>query len=114
VRGQTDVPHFTGSNWSYIKGAFMSIDRPYGPIFDFLHHRIGSTHVVHHIDCTIPHYRALAATKAVEKAFPEHYLYDPTPLPEALWRISTKCIAVEERDNKWVFVQGKGTPQLPA
>lgn len=110
----TDLPHFTGSNWSYIKGAFMSIDRPYGPIFDFLHHRIGSTHVVHHIDCTIPHYRALAATKAVEKAFPEHYLYDPTPLPEALWRISTKCIAVEERDNKWVFVQGKGTPQLPA
>ena len=100
MRGQTDVPHFTGSNWSYIKGAFMSIDRPYGPIFDFLHHRIGSTHVVHHIDCTIPHYRALAATKAVEKAFPEHYLYDPTPLPEALWRISTKCIAVEERDNK--------------
>lgn len=50
----------------------------------------------------------------MKKAFPEHYLYDPTPLPEALWRISTKCIAVEERGNKWVFVQGNGTPQLPA
>ena len=34
-------------------------------MFDFLHHRIGSTHVVHHIDCTIPHYHALEATKAV-------------------------------------------------
>lgn len=112
----TDVPHYSGSNWSYIKGAFMSIDRPYGAVFDFLHHKIGSTHVVHHIDCTIPHYRALAATKAVEKAFPDHYLYDPTPLPEAIWRVSTQCIAVEERDNKWVFVQGKDgeTPEIPS
>jgi len=109
----TDVPHFSGENWNFIKGAFMSIDRPYGPIFDFLHHRIGSTHVVHHIDCTIPHYRAKAATEAIAKAFPEHYLYDPTPLPEALWRVATKCVAVEERGKKWVFVQGEGTPQLP-
>jgi hypothetical protein len=37
------VPHFDGDNWNYIKGAFMTIDRPYGAIFDFLHHRIGST-----------------------------------------------------------------------
>ena len=60
----------------------MTIDRPYGKIFDFLHHRIGSTHVVHHIDCTIPHYRAKAATEAIKETFPDHYLYDPTPLPE--------------------------------
>eukprot|EP00286_Rhodomonas_abbreviata_P005688 CAMPEP_0181315896 /NCGR_PEP_ID=MMETSP1101-20121128/15613_1 /TAXON_ID=46948 /ORGANISM="Rhodomonas abbreviata, Strain Caron Lab Isolate" /LENGTH=568 /DNA_ID=CAMNT_0023423121 /DNA_START=141 /DNA_END=1844 /DNA_ORIENTATION=+ len=109
-----DVPHYEGKNWSFIKGAFMSIDRPYGPLFDFLHHRIGSTHVVHHIDCTIPHYRALAATKAVEKNFPEHYLYDPTPLPQATWRVATGCIAVEQRGPKWVFVQGEGKPALPA
>ena len=34
-------------------GAFMTIDRPYGPVLDFLHHRIGSTprcapHQPHH------------------------------------------------------------------
>merc|ERR1711906_59163 len=29
-----DVPHFDGDNWNYIKGAFMTIDRPYGAIFD--------------------------------------------------------------------------------
>jgi hypothetical protein len=29
----------------WVKGAFMTIDRPYGPVLDFLHHRIGSTHV---------------------------------------------------------------------
>merc|ERR1719353_1324882 len=42
-----DVPHFEGNDWNLVKGAFMTIDRPYGPVFDFLHHRIGSTHVAH-------------------------------------------------------------------
>lgn len=102
-----DVPHFESEDFNFIKGAFMSIDRPYGPVFDFLHHRIGSTHVVHHIDCTIPHYHALEATKAVQKAFPGCYLYDPTPLLPAMWRVARDCIAVEKRGDKYVFVQGK-------
>jgi hypothetical protein len=33
---------------------------------------------------------------------------------QVLWRVSTECVAVEERDNKWVFVQGDGVPKLPA
>ena len=49
-----DVPHLEASEWSYIKGAFLTIDRPYGAVFDFLHHRIGSTHVAHHVECAIP------------------------------------------------------------
>lgn len=101
-----DVPHYEGEDWNFIKGAFLSIDRPYGPVFDFLHHRIGSTHVVHHIDCTVPHYNALEATHAIKKAFPDHYLYDPTPLPQATWRVATKCVAVEKRGKQWVFKQG--------
>jgi hypothetical protein len=56
----------------------------------------------------------LRAPQAIKKTFPEHYLYDPTPIPEVVWRVSTECVAVEERGNKWVFVQGKGVPQLPA
>merc|ERR1712216_1006680 len=43
---------------------------------------------------------AKAATEAIKETFPDHYLYDPTPLPEVLWRVSTECVAVEERDNK--------------
>ena len=53
-----DVPHFEGNDWNLVKGAFMTIDRPYGKVYDFLHHRIGSTHVAHHINHTIPHYNA--------------------------------------------------------
>ena len=54
-----------------------TVDRPYPPLIDWLHHRIGTTHVAHHIDCTIPHYHAREATDAIAAAFPKAYLYDP-------------------------------------
>lgn len=101
----TDVPHLEKGDWSWIRGAFLSIDRPYGPIFDFLHHRIGSTHVAHHVDSTIPHYKAGEATQILKENFPSLYLYDPTPIHKALWRVAAKCAAVEQRDNRWVFVE---------
>ena len=65
-----DVPHLSADAHTYMRGAFLSIDRPYPPLIDWLHHRIGTTHVAHHIDCTIPHYHAREATDAVAKAFP--------------------------------------------
>jgi fatty acid desaturase len=65
--------------------------------------------VVHHIDSTIPHYRAKAATKALQKAYPDLYLYEDTPIFQALWRIASKCFIVEKRKNQkqedvYVFV----------
>ena len=81
----------------------MTIDRPYGSIYDFLHHRIGSTHVAHHVNHTIPHYHAKEATEALKEAFPDLYLYDPTPIVTATWRVGSKCIAVYKRGNEWVF-----------
>jgi fatty acid desaturase len=60
---------------------------------------------VHHIDCTIPHYHASKATEAVKKAFPNHYLYDPTPIVEATWRVANNCVAVEKKGEQWVFKQ---------
>jgi len=103
-----DVPHFDMEDHNYVKGALHTIDRPYDKldpwgIIDFLHHRIGSTHVAHHFDSTIPHYKAKAATDAVKEKFPQLYLYDPTPIPQALWRVCKGCAAVEKRDEKWVW-----------
>merc|ERR1719181_1287522 len=46
-----DVPHLSGDQHDFMRGAFLTIDRPYGPILDYLHHSNGSTHVAHHIDC---------------------------------------------------------------
>lgn len=104
----TDVPHFTDDDHSYVKGALHTIDRPYDKLdpfglIDFLHHKIGTTHVAHHFDSSIPHYKAEAATEAVKENFPELYLYDPTPIPAALWRVCKGCVAVEKRGDKYVW-----------
>jgi len=102
-----DVPHLSAEAFSYLRGAFLTIDRPYGPLLDHLHHKIGSTHVAHHIDCTIPHYHAREATDAIAASFPKAYLYDPTPIHKALWRVASECLAVELRpqDGRYTWVR---------
>ncbi|WP_320667529.1 fatty acid desaturase [Prochlorococcus sp. MIT 1307] len=95
----TDVPHLSGTDFSFMRGAFLSIDRPYGRLLDFLHHRIGSTHVIHHIAPTIPHYYARKATLEIKKAFPKVYLYNSTPIHKALWNIASNCTAVKKEEG---------------
>ncbi|MGB6058506.1 MAG: fatty acid desaturase [Microthrixaceae bacterium] len=98
-----DIPHYDDPDWSWLRGAFQTVDRPYGAIIDLLHHRIGSTHVAHHIDHRIPHYHARKATLAIQAAFPEHYRFDPTPVPLALWRIGRDCVEVKDQESGWFF-----------
>ena len=107
----TDIPHFEDDEWTWVKGAFMTVDRPYGGLLDFLHHRIGSTHVAHHIDARIPHYNAAKATRALQEHFPDLYRYDPTPIPKALWRIATQCNVVTRADEGWKF---RGSSHRPS
>jgi fatty acid desaturase len=90
------IPHYGEGEWTWVRGALSTIDRPYG-IFDFFHHRIGSTHVAHHLFHEMPHYNALEATHAI-KAFLEPkglYNYDPTPWYKAMWKIAHTCHYVE-------------------
>ena len=101
---ETDVPHLSNSEFTFIRGAFLTIDRPYGKIIDFLHHNIGSSHVIHHIYPTIPHYYAKIATLEIKKAFPKIYLYNPEPLHEALWNIACNCIAVQTLGNDGKYI----------
>ena len=42
-------------------------------------------------------------TEAIKEAYPDLHLYDPTPIPEALWRVAKGCAAVEKRDNRWIW-----------
>jgi len=111
-----DVPHFSSEDHSFVKGALHTIDRPYDKLdpwgaIDFLHHKIGTTHVAHHFDSTIPHYKAEIATEAIKKAYPEMYLYEPTPIPQALWRVAKGCTGVEKRGEKWIW-NNKGVEAL--
>lgn len=103
-----DVPHFSDADHTYVKGALHTIDRPYDKLdpwglIDYLHHKIGSTHVAHHFDSTIPHYKAQVATDAIKENFPQLYFFDPTPIPEALWRVCKGCTAVTKRGDSWVW-----------
>ncbi|CAJ1949155.1 unnamed protein product [Cylindrotheca closterium] len=103
-----DVPHFSDEDHNFVKGALHTIDRPYDKLdpfgaINFLHHNIGTTHVAHHFDSSIPHYNAQKATDAIKEAYPDLYFYDPTPIPEAVWRICKGCSSVEKRDDKWVW-----------
>lgn len=106
-----DVPHYDDDEWSFIRGAFCSVDRPYGPIADFLHHRIGTTHVAHHIDAKIPHYNAQLATVAVREAFPHLYRYNPTPIRRALWSVAKNCHVVGQTDDGWQFTEVATPPK---
>jgi len=89
------VPQYGPDEWTWVKGALSTIDRPYG-IFDFFHHKIGSTHVAHHLFHEMPFYRADEATAAIKNFLGPLYNYDPTPWYLAAWRIAKKCHYVDD------------------
>ncbi len=100
----SDVPHLSNTEFSFMRGAFLSIDRPYGEILNFLHHNIGSSHVVHHVCPTIPHYYAIKATFLIKRAFKKAYLYNPDPIHKALWNVACNCVAVKSEINTGKYI----------
>lgn len=88
------VPQYGEEEWTWVKGALTTIDRPYG-IFDFFHHKIGSTHVAHHFFHVIPFYNADEATAAIKEYLGPLYNYDPAPWYKACWKIAKTCHYVD-------------------
>ena len=100
----SDVPHLSNKDFSYMRGAFLSIDRPYGTVLNFLHHNIGSSHVVHHVCPTIPHYHAKKVTSIIKKTYNKAYLFNPDPIHKALWNVACNCVAVKSVTNKGIYI----------
>lgn len=94
------VPQYGPEEWTWVRGALSTIDRPYG-IFDFFHHKIGSTHVAHHLFHEMPFYKADVATAALKNYLEPKglYNYDPTPWYLAAWRIAKRCHYVESTEG---------------
>lgn len=90
------IPHYGDGEWTWVKGALSTIDRPYG-IFDFFHHKIGSTHVAHHLFHEMPWHHADDATAAIKEFLEPKglYNYDPTPWYKAMWKIAKTCHYVD-------------------
>ena len=93
------VPHHGADAWTWITGALCTVDRDYGPLADWLHHRIGSTHVAHHVFPRIPHYHAAEATAALKRALGARYRHDARPIAHAAWEVATTCHFVDEVDG---------------
>jgi fatty acid desaturase len=108
----SSVPHYGEGEWTWVRGALSTIDRPYG-IFDFFHHTIGSTHVVHHLFHEMPWYNAGIATRHV-KAYLEPmglYNYDPTFWYDAMWRIAHTCHYVDTDSGVQYFKSFDDVPR---
>ena len=90
------IPHFSDGHFSYMRGATCSVDRNYPAIINYVHHHIGSTHVMHHISFQVPHYRAEDATKVFRERWPHLYRHDTRPLLETLFDVARNCHYVED------------------
>ncbi|EFJ14993.1 hypothetical protein SELMODRAFT_268800 [Selaginella moellendorffii] len=88
------LPHYADSEWDWIRGALVTVDRDYG-ILNTIFHHITDTHVVHHFFSSMPHYHAQEATAAVRSVLGRYYLCDKTPVLVAIWREYKDCVFVE-------------------
>jgi len=95
------VPHYDEITWDWLTGALSTIDRNYPPFINALHHEIGSTHVLHHIFSSIPHYNAKEATLHLKKVLGKRYNYDGRTIWEALKSIAK--LGVAEKKDKGVY-----------
>jgi len=82
------VPHYTATEWDWLRGALATIDRNYGffNVLNHVFHHITDTHVVHHLFSEMPFYNAQEATEAVKPLLGKYYRFDDTPIVTALWR----------------------------
>jgi len=78
------LPHYSSSEWDWLRGALCTLDRDYG-ILNTVLHRITDTHVVHHLFSSMPFYHAGEATDAVRELLGPYYRYDNTSIFKALW-----------------------------
>ncbi|KAL1868944.1 Oleate hydroxylase fah12 [Diaporthe australafricana] len=93
------LPHYTGEEWTFVKGAAATIDREFGFIGRHLLHGIIETHVLHHYVSTIPFYKADEATEAIKPIMGRHYRADvvdgPIGFIKAMYKSARMCQWVE-------------------
>ncbi|RGB38798.1 delta-12 fatty acid desaturase [Rhizophagus diaphanus] len=92
------LPHYRENQWNFVRGAVCTVDRHIG-FLDSIFHRITSTHVAHHLFSTMPHYHAEEATIHIKKVLGHYYIFDDTPIFEALWRSFVSCKFIEDEGD---------------
>lgn len=85
------LPHYTDSEWDWLRGALATVDRNYGWLLNTLHHHIADTHVTHHLFSQMPHYHAQEATEAIKPILGKYYQKDDRFIFKALWEDYSAC-----------------------
>ncbi|KJA16240.1 hypothetical protein HYPSUDRAFT_207206 [Hypholoma sublateritium FD-334 SS-4] len=101
------IPHFRNKQWSFLRGAVSTVDRPLlGWVGRFFLHNVSHDHVAHHLFSSIPFYNQPKVTEAIKKVLKDDYNYDSTNTFRALYRTFTQCCFVED-DGDIVFYKNK-------
>lgn len=100
------IPHYSGDEWTWLRGALCTVDRSFGKILDSAFHHITDTHVCHHLFSYMPFYHAQEATKAIKPMLKDYYLRDDTPIAKALFDSWFNCKFVED-EGKILFYKRK-------
>ncbi|KAJ8473321.1 hypothetical protein ONZ45_g16338 [Pleurotus djamor] len=78
------IPHFRRKEWTFVKGALATVDRPLlGWAGRFFLHNVSHDHIGHHLFSSIPFYNQPEVTELIKKVLKEDYNYDSTTNPPA-------------------------------
>ena len=98
-----NVPHYGADTFTWLKGALCTIDRVYPWMIDEMHHYIGSTHVLHHLNYRIPFYHAKEATEELKKVLGKEYRLDDTNFLIAFYKAVDECNYVNEIEGEQYY-----------
>ncbi|KAF8182679.1 delta-12 fatty acid desaturase [Pholiota molesta] len=101
------IPHFRNRQWSFLRGAISTVDRPLlGWVGRYFLHNVSHDHVAHHLFSSIPFYNQPQVTEAIKKVLKDDYNYDSTNTFRALYRTFTQSCFIED-DGDIVFYKNK-------
>ena len=96
---------YEGSSWSFVKGAFETVDRDYGEFWNELSHNMMDGHVLHHLFFEgVPHYNLKQGTEELKSFLKEEgmdiYKFEETEdFVGTIWKMwNEKWFFVEERN----------------
>jgi len=103
------VPHYRGSEWSFLRGAISTVDRPFlGFIGRFFLHNVSHDHIAHHLFSSIPFYNQPQVTECIKKVLQDDYNYDSTNSFRALYRSFTECCFIEDEGDIVFYKNRRG------
>ncbi|TFK53229.1 hypothetical protein OE88DRAFT_1718176 [Heliocybe sulcata] len=101
------IPHYRGKEWSFLRGAVATVDRPLlGWIGRFFLHNVSHDHVAHHFFSIIPFYNQPEVTERIKAVLKDQYNYDSTNTFYALYRSFSECCFIED-DGDIVFYKNQ-------